>query len=504
MKSKKAFMLGAAMAASCFVSTFALAEQYPQLTQKTAQPADKQGLKQGAKVAVHKASAELKQQLQAASQLKKTTLKAKPVASAGVVEGSAARAPATKVLKQRASQAGVAPVAKAALVAGCETTLDINVLYPVDGMQTGDLLCYHFNLPQKSRINALLIGQSEGTDMSLTLFQDDGQGNPVSLGTSDSPGNADEGLSGVVPAGDYYWFMETKAAVVGSTFQLGVAVDSNIDDFEPNDTPDTAFQLPDTLNFFSGNADTLDDVDYFDFTAVRGQAVGIALTADAASGSTRGKWILERFDGTNWVTLGANIPTTTVSSPGVNGVVKVRVRPNQHPNEPWSASGKYTLSLGSSPRMNSGDVKGEPTVIRVPSSSPYGFMTTQAYRTLNWSMNLSDSTGAPLVGLHPILFLDQHVNPTTGDILYKAYPATTNSSGQATSTVNLGTCFGDFEATSVDYSMGYNNTWRTEYNFGVWRMGVLEFPGIGIGGDNVQFVTFGHLCKQTLISSTKS
>jgi len=28
MKSKKAFMLGAAMAATCFVSAFALAEQY--------------------------------------------------------------------------------------------------------------------------------------------------------------------------------------------------------------------------------------------------------------------------------------------------------------------------------------------------------------------------------------------------------------------------------------------------------------------------------------------
>ena len=44
MKSKKAFMLGAAMAASCFVSAFALAEQYP------SQPLPKlsaQALKQG-------------------------------------------------------------------------------------------------------------------------------------------------------------------------------------------------------------------------------------------------------------------------------------------------------------------------------------------------------------------------------------------------------------------------------------------------------------------------
>jgi hypothetical protein len=38
----------------------------------------------------------------------------------------------------------------------------------------------------------------------------------------------------------------------------------------------------------------------------------------------------------------------------------------------------------------------------------------------------------------------------------------------------------------------------------VWRMEVLEYPGIGVGGDNVEYVSFGHLCKQTLLSSTKS
>ncbi len=87
------------------------------------------------------------------------------------------------------------------------------------------------------------------------------------------------------------------------------------------------------------------------------------MTADAASGSARGKWILERFDGAQWVTVGANVLSTSIPSPGVGGVVKVRVRPNQHPNEPWSATGKYNLSLGSSPRVNSPDVKGEANVL---------------------------------------------------------------------------------------------------------------------------------------------
>ena len=68
----------------------------------------------------------------------------------------------------------------------------------------------------------------------------------------------------------------------------------------------------------------------------------------------------------------------------------------------------------------------------------------------------------------------------------------------------MGTCSGDFQTTFVDYAQGYKNTWRSDFNYGVWRMEVLEYPGIGVGGDNTEFVSFGHLCKQTLLSSTKS
>lgn len=503
MKSKKAFIMGAAMAASCFVSAFALAEQYPHLAAQTPQVSVKQALKDASKIQANKAPATLKQRLQSSAHLKKPVFAAKSKADS-VVEDIIAPAAVGKVQKATGKQASAA---QAALVQGCEVTLDVNALYTIEGVQAGALLCYHFNLPQKARINALLVNQTVGTDMSLSLFQDDGQGNPLPMGTSNNPGNGDESLSGVVPAGDYYWFMEANAAVDGSSFQFGVAVDTNIDAYEPNDTPDTAFQLPDTLNYLSGNADSLDDVDYFDFTAVRGQSVGITLVADAASGSTRGKWILERFDGSQWVTVGANVISTSIPSPGVGGVVKVRVRPNQHPNEPWSATGKYTLSFGSNPRVNNPDMKGEANVLRIPYSASnvgYGYMTTQAYRDLTWTMGLSDSTGAPLVGLHPIVYLDQHINPDTGDIVYKAYSAATDSSGQAGGTINVGTCFGDFQTEFVDYSQGYNNTWRTDFNYGVWRMEVLEYPGIGVGGENTQFVSFGHLCKQTLLSSTKS
>ncbi len=180
MKSKKNLMLGAAMAASCFVSAFALAEQYPHLAAQALQPNVKQALKSGAKIAANKAPTALKQQLRADAQSKKAVFVAKAEADS-VVEDNTAPAPVTQVQKATAKQAAAV---QAALVQGCETTLDVNALYTITGVQTGDLLCYHFNLPKKARINALLVSQTAGTDMSLTLFQDDGQGNPLPLGTS--------------------------------------------------------------------------------------------------------------------------------------------------------------------------------------------------------------------------------------------------------------------------------------------------------------------------------
>ena len=63
MKSKKAFMLGAAMAASCFVSAFALAEQYPHLAAQAVKPDIKQSLKAAGKVPATKASAALKKRV---------------------------------------------------------------------------------------------------------------------------------------------------------------------------------------------------------------------------------------------------------------------------------------------------------------------------------------------------------------------------------------------------------------------------------------------------------
>ncbi|WP_411565428.1 hypothetical protein ACLIN3_18005 [Pseudomonas orientalis] len=479
MKSKKALMLGAAMMASCFVSAFALADQAPQkLSADAVRQAVNKALKSGGKLDASKVSAELKQKLSAAkSGQSKAVTKALKSAPFDSVVGEVKK-PAQSELKS-AAVAAFEPLFP---------TLDINTLYTFDGVQAGNEFAYHFNLAQNARVQVQLVNQSAGADMSLTLFQDDGQGNLSVVGTSDAAGNTDEYLNGVLPAGDYYWYMVAKVAD-NAQFSFGVAVDSNIDAFEPNDSAQTAFALPDSMNKVSGNLDNADDVDYFDFKAVRGQSVSMYLAGDE-SGS-RNQWIFDRFDGTNWVTVPAGSTSTYPSvTPGTT--VKVRVRAN--PSVAQDPSKYYQLSLGSSPRLNTSSVKGD-NIVRVPVSEMP--LATQTARLLNWSTQWSDSTGAPLLGVTPVLRVDNHFV----DLNYRwvDYTATTNSAGVSQATANIGTCFGDYTTVINDSSTGVPYTWRTTYNEGGWRIELAEFPGVGVGGDSVQYVSLGHICTQDII-----
>lgn len=486
MKSKKASMLGAAMAASCFVSAFALAEQYPsqapaKLSAQAVKQAVDQVLKVGGKVQSSKLSVELKQKLKAAKA-------AKPKAPASKAAASAAPFEAVIGELQKPQQDQLQGAAIAAFTPQFPT-LDINTLYTLTGVETGAEIAYHFNLPKNARIQVQLLNQSAGTDMSLSLFHDDGQGNLTLLGTSDNADSADEYLNGVMPAGDYYWYMVAKAAS-NSQFSFGVAVDSNIDAFEPNDTAQTAFALPDALNQVTGNLDSVNDVDYFDFTALRGQGVGMFLGDDGEG--TRDQWIFERFDGNNWVVIQPNNTSTYPNlTPGYT--VKVRVRAN--PAVALNPQARYLLSFGSAPRLNQSNVNGD-NAVRIPSSIMQ--LATQAARSLSWSTQWSDSTGEPLRGVTPVLRVDKRFDNTI-NYHWVNYEAKTGITGAASGNVDLGTCSGDLNAVYPDSSSGQTYNWRTWFNMGGWRIELKEFPGVGVGGNITQYVSLGHICSQTIV-----
>ncbi|RMP65594.1 hypothetical protein ALQ18_04059 [Pseudomonas marginalis pv. marginalis] len=479
MKSKKALLLGAAMMAASFTSAFALAEPpLPKLSTDKVNQAVLDALKPGGTLVPAKVSDAFRQKL-----LDAKNGKAKAVAKAAK---SAPFNTAVGELK-KTDQAQLQAAASAAFEP-LFPTLDINTLYTITEVQTGQEFPYHFNLPQNARVLVQLVDQSAGADMSLTLFRDDGQGNLEVVASSDNAGNADEYLSGVLPAGDYYWYMVAKTAN-NAQFSFGVAVDTNIDAFEPNDTAQTAFVLPDSMNKVTGNLDNADDVDYFDFKAVRGQSVSMYLAGDA--NGSRNQWIFDRFDGANWITVPAGSSSTYPSvTPG--STVKVRVRAN--PEVEQDPTLHYQLSLGSTPRLNTSSVKGD-NIVRVPVSEMP--LATQTGRVLNWSTQWSDSTGAPLLGVTPLLRVDSHFI----DLNYRwvDYTATTNSAGVSSATANIGTCVGDFRTVIDDSSTGVPYKWATTYNQGGWRIELAEFPGVGVGGNNVEYVSLGHICTQSII-----
>ncbi|OHU90197.1 MULTISPECIES: hypothetical protein [Pseudoalteromonas] len=62
----------------------------------------------------------------------------------------------------------------------------------------------------------------------------------------------------------------------------------------------------------------------------------------------------------------------------------------------------------------------------------------------------------------------------------------------------------------TEYSFGYKNEWHSDVEVGLWRIDIptnrgLDEKGrvdtIGIGVDNVPYVTFGHTCDQDLKQS---
>ena len=221
-------MLGAAMAATCFVSAFALAEPtVARLSAETLKHAVEKALNSGGTLEKAPISDTLKLKLNTSKAGKSKAAMSKAAPSNVAVDAKVGEL-------QKPDQAQMNEAALAAFTP-LFPTLDINTLYTLTGVETGAQIAYHFNLPKNARIQVQLLNQSAGTDMSLTLFHDDGQGNLTPLGTSDNAGSADEYLNGVLPSGDYYWYMVANTAS-NSQFSFGVAVDSNIDAYEPNDT----------------------------------------------------------------------------------------------------------------------------------------------------------------------------------------------------------------------------------------------------------------------------
>ncbi|MDH1108637.1 hypothetical protein N5C55_19755 [Pseudomonas otitidis] len=378
------------------------------------------------------------------------------------------------------------------------TSLSVNQLYTLSGVQQGGSYCYHFEIGQHSKTEAVVTEQSAGTDFELFLLRDDGNGNLQLVGHSNQPGNADESILAVTPPGHYYWLMNAHASD-GSPVGFGALVAAPIDAYEPNDSPESATVLPDTLNVITGNSDSAWDYDYYEFTSVRGQALMLMLSGEGTGAISR--WILEIYKDGAWQQQ-RNSNRIDITDIPPQGRLKIRIRPN--PVTAWSPYPRYRLTIGSKPFLRSHSLEGEYNVLRIPYSAQLGpnqrYMTTQAYRQINWSMLLLDSKNTPIKGITPTLYLIKQLG--SGQTYYVPHPEKTDANGWARGTIDLGSCYGDWNTIFTEYSGRYKQTWRTYYNYGQWFLRVLEEPDIGVGNPQ-NYITLGHLCQQTLISSER-
>jgi hypothetical protein len=111
-------------------------------------------------------------------------------------------------------------------------------------------------------------------------------------------------------------------------------------------------------------------------------------------------------------------------------------------------------------------------------------------------VQFTDTAGAPLEGgvASFVIGFEGNYRPLIN------VPLSSDEEGKALRLVDLGKCEGGNEARDfVDYSKGYNNTWRTQYRVGQYVV-VNELAGKALSAS----YALGHICHQRLISSKRS
>ncbi len=244
--------------------------------------------------------------------------------------------------------------------------------------------------------------------------------------------------------------------------------------------------LTDKVHIINARLNSAAAEHYYGFTALRGQDVILDLKSGQAIKVER------HIDGA-W---------TLITDKGINTLKNLKageeiiIRVTHHQATPFGA-GQYSMVFGSYPILKKFDLQGEGNVLRIPYGySEPAWLPGQAHKEASVMAQFTDSTGVPLEGgvVSYGLKLDGDDRENmTGTLI-------SDNQGKASILLNIGTCQGGVQARDfVDYSQGYNNTWRTDY-----RVGHYVFQNFLAGSSVSAKYKFGHVCDQRLISSTRS
>jgi len=358
--------------------------------------------------------------------------------------------------------------------------LAINTTYTLSGTAAGGSYCYGFQITQRAKTQAFLTAQNASTNFSLTLIRHNDDDTLTVLGTSDQPGNANEGLVALTQPGLYYWLMAANASD-GSPFNFGAIANTNADANELNDTPDLATTVPDRT-VMTGSMDSAQDIDYFKFVAQNGQDLLLQFTDNYG----QNEWAFQYYNGSAWTTLSANLPYTLAGLPA-GYTLYVRVLPSATASV--NPAHAYQLLIGT--QVTSSDlinVFSNENLVRI-TTDPY--LTTQFHNQLTWSIRLMDSNGNPVQGAQANFHWTIEGLPT------QTASAISNALGVAGSTITYTSCAGNH---LIDQVAPNGQRWQTTFDAGFWDIKVAgaDPNNVGVGGAHYPTVSLGHICRQTL------
>lgn len=243
--------------------------------------------------------------------------------------------------------------------------------------------------------------------------------------------------------------------------------------------------LSDKIHNINGRLNSSASEHYYGFTSLRGQDVLLDSTS-------RQHIKVERHVDGAW-TLISGRNTLKGLKPGEE--IILRVTHNQ--STPFGG-GEYSLVFGSYPVLKEFKFHDEEAVLRIPYGYAYPeWLPTQAYKQARIEVQFTDTSGAPLEGAIAAfgVSFDDGYRADISSALFS------NSQGKASRLVEFGRCEGGAQARDfVEYSRGYNNTWRSYYRTGSYV--VMNYLVDVVA--NPEGYNLAHICRQQLVSSRPS
>ncbi|MCI8212278.1 hypothetical protein AUC61_22350 [Pseudomonas sp. S25] len=246
--------------------------------------------------------------------------------------------------------------------------------------------------------------------------------------------------------------------------------------------------LEDKLHSLNDALTSKHPVHYYGFVSRRGQDVILMFPG---GNPTTQAWKVEYYENGNWVAHNLRSKVFSNLEPGAELIIRVTPANQQH-----GASIPYSLSFGSYPVLKKYDLHDEPGVIRIPTGySEPGWLATQAYKEALLEVVFTDTKGAPVEGGQAYFRLNFEGAPSgLGHFLVS------DANGLAARKVELGRCYGGKQAQDFVHKQKGFNTWRSYYRVGDYTLQNLASFAIG---DKPHTFKLGHICKQTLINTTR-